>query len=311
MLALGPDEVVEEALRARADELVELAGRAMSILARGDVRSSGAEVIGRLVKLPRTGKAIVVSDIHGDLGSLQHVLRDSRFMERASSGEEIWLVFLGDYGDRGRYSPEVYYVVLRLLELFPGRVVLLRGNHEGPQDLLAMPHDMPYHFAAKFGHEEGFRAYRAIRGLWDELYTAVLVEGAVVMLHGGVPSRARSLEDVAFAHEKHPEEPHLEEILWSDPEEGITGTYPSWRGAGRLFGPDITRRFLLMMDARALVRGHEPCELGHRLNHGGLIMTLFSRKGAPYFNEMAAYLELDLSAELSSARDLERCVRTF
>ena len=305
------DEIVEEALRTSAEELIELAERALPLLARGEVRRSGAEVMGRLVRLPRSGRAIVVGDIHGDLASLQHVLRDSRFVERASSGEEVWMVFLGDYGDRGQRSPEVYHVVLKLQELFPGRIVLLRGNHEGPRDLLASPHDMPYHFVAKFGHEDGMRAYMAIRELWDELYTAALVEGSVMMLHGGVPSRARSLEDVAFAHEKHPSEPHLEEILWSDPEEGITGALPSWRGAGRLFGPDVTRRFLLLVGARALIRGHEPCELGYRLNHGGLILTLFSRKGPPYFNEMAAYLEIDLSAEISSAGELERYVRVF
>jgi len=304
-------ELVEEALKASADELIELAEKASPLLIRGEIHQSGAEVMGRLVKLPRTGKAIVVGDIHGDILSLQHVLSDSRFTERAGSGEELWLIFLGDYGDRGQRSPEVYYVVLKLLELFPGRVVLLRGNHEGPNDLLASPHDMPYHFIAKFGHEDGIRAYRAIRELWDKFYIAVLVEGLAVMLHGGAPSRARDLEDVAFAHEKHPEEPHLEEILWSDPEEGITGALPSWRGAGRLFGPDITRRFLLTMGARTLIRGHEPCELGYRFNHGGLILTLFSRKGPPYFNEMAAYLELDLSMDLSRAEDLEPSIRTF
>ena len=305
------DRIVEEALRASADDLVELAERTRPMLARGEISRSGAEVVGRLVKLPRVGRAIVVGDVHGDLASLQHVLRDSRFIERASSGEELWIVFLGDYGDRGQHSPEVYHVVLRLQELFPDRVVLLRGNHEGPRDLLASPHDMPYHFIAKFGREDGVRAYRAVREIWDVLYTAVLVEGSVIMLHGGAPSRARSLEDVAFAHEKHPDEPHLEEMLWSDPGEGITGALPSWRGAGRLFGPDVTRRFLLLANARALVRGHEPCELGYKLNHGGLIMTLFSRKGPPYFNEMAAYLEIDLSAELSSAKELERYVRVF
>ena len=303
--------ILREAVSADADAFTRLAREAAERLAKEHGRVGELEVIGRLVKLPRAGRAIVVGDIHGDLASLTHILRESRFIERASSGEELYLVFLGDYADRGEKGPEVYYVVLRLKLAFPERVILLRGNHEGPADIMAMPHDLPYHLLAKFGREKAPEAYRALRELWDHLYTAALVEGHIIMLHGGVPSRARGVEDLAFAHEKHPSEPHLEEILWSDPEEAITGTYPSWRGAGRNFGPDVTRRFLLAVGARALVRGHEPCDQGYRLDHGGLIMTIFSRKGPPYYNSMAAYLEADLAAEVRSARDLEPYVRVF
>jgi len=305
------DELVEEAMRAGADQLKALAERVKAMLAREEGRLGTAEVIGRLIKLPRSGKAIIVSDIHGDLASLQHIIRETRFMERAEAGEDLWLVFLGDYGDRGSRSPEVYYVVLKLKELFPERVVLLRGNHEGPPDILAVPHDLPYHLMAKFGREGGFATYRALRELWEHLYLAALVEGSLVMLHGGAPSRMRSLEDLAFAHEKHPSQPHLEELLWSDPEEGIIGAYPSWRGAGRAFGPDVTRRFLLIVGARVLIRGHEPCRFGYKINHGGLVLTLFSRKGPPYFNDAAAYLEAELSRDYESADELEPFIRTF
>jgi len=305
---MDPKELVEEALRVKAGEFISLAEEAASELARS-VRIGEVEIIGRLVKLPREGKAIIVGDVHGDLESLYYILRDSDFMARAEE-ELVYLVFLGDYGDRGIRSPEVYYVVLKLKELFPENVFLLRGNHEGPSDIMAVPHDLPHHMVGRFG-DEGYRAYYAVRELWAHLYTAALVEGAMVMLHGGAPSRARGLEDVAFAHEKHPEEPHLEEILWSDPEDGIRGTYRSWRGAGRVFGPDVSKRFLDMMGARVLVRGHEPCVRGYKLNHGGLVLTLFSRKGPPYYNEEAAYLEVDLSKDVADARELEPHIRIF
>ena len=305
------DELVEEAIRARGDDLAELAERVASILASEEGHVGAAEVVGRLIKLPSSGKAIVVGDIHGDLASLQHILRETQFIKRVEGGEELWLVFLGDYGDRGQRSPEVYYVVLKLKELFPSHVVLLRGNHEGPPDILAVPHDLPYYLMAKFGRDEGLRAYKELRGLWEHLYVAALVEGSLVMLHGGAPSRLRSLEDLAFAHLRHPAETHLEEVLWSDPEEGIVGAYPSWRGAGRAFGPDVTRRFLLTVGARVLVRGHEPCRFGYKIDHDGLILTLFSRKGPPYFNEAAAYLEVELSRKFNSALELEPFIRTF
>ena len=46
--------------------------------------------------------------------------------------KEATLIFLGDYGDRGDKSAEIYYIILKLKLAFPEQVVLLRGNHEAP-----------------------------------------------------------------------------------------------------------------------------------------------------------------------------------
>lgn len=129
------------------------------------------------------------------------------------------------------------------------------------------------------------------------------------MLHGGVPSKARNLEDVALAHERHPAESHLEEILWSDPADGIKGIHPSPRGAGEIFGEDVTEAFLSNLNVPFLVRGHEPAMEGYRVSHGGKVLTLFSRKGSPYFNRHGAYLTFDLSKTFDSAWQLEPFIR--
>ena len=42
----------------------------------------------------------------------------------------LFLIFLGDYGDRGHYGIEVLYTLLRLRLANPEQVHLLRGNHE-------------------------------------------------------------------------------------------------------------------------------------------------------------------------------------
>jgi protein phosphatase len=129
------------------------------------------------------------------------------------------------------------------------------------------------------------------------------------MLHGGVPSQAKSLDDLAYAHLKHPHESHLEEILWSDPEEDIKGTFPSPRGAGRLFGPDVTARFLEMLNVDVLIRGHEPADEGFKISHDGRVLTLFSRKGEPYFNTKGAYLQLELSNQVTDVFQLQQFVK--
>jgi len=302
--------LVDSAMKVNVSEFLRLVEDSIQLLAKERGNVGNLRIDGRLISLTSMGEAVIVGDLHGDLESLVHVLGSSRFMEKARGNGDSMLVFLGDYGDRGIYSPEVYYIVLKLKELFPEKVVLMRGNHEGPKDILAYPHDLPDQMRSKFG-EEGLNVYAKLRELFDHLYNAVLVDRRYILLHGGVPSKASTIEDVAYAHEKHPQESHLEEILWSDPEEGISGTYPSPRGAGRLFGEDVTEKFLKILDVNILIRGHEPCREGFKINHGGKILTLFSRRGAPYYNDHGAYLRLDLSKPIENVMQLERFVRTF
>lgn len=300
--------MIRNARETNITEFLHLTEKAKTLLAEEDGFVRGLQIIGRMVKISPEGEAIVVGDIHGDLESLAEILKGCDFLNRAGKNENIILVFLGDYGDRGAYSSEVYHVVLNLKKAFPGKVVLMRGNHEGPEDLLAYPHDLPAQLHDRFG-EQWRSAYTELRELFNHLYNAVLVENRCVMLHGGVPSQAKSMDDLAYAHIKHPHTSHLEEILWSDPKEDMNGIYPSPRGAGKLFGEDITAKFLEKFRVKVLIRGHEPTEEGFKINHNGKILTLFSRRGAPYFNNHAAYLQFDLAEKLETTEQLKQFVK--
>jgi len=302
--------LVDLAVKASSDELFQVVEDAVPLLTIEAGKVGSIEIAGKLVSVPPRGEIIVVGDIHGDLESLVHVLKSSDFVGKARRGRDSLLVFLGDYGDRGLYSSEVYYVILKLKEMFPRKVVLMRGNHEGPNDLLPYPHDLPVQLNRKFG-EAGAEIYTKLRKLFDQLYNAVLVEDRYILLHGGVPSKASTMEDLAYAHEKHPRETHLEEILWSDPNDSIKGTYPSPRGAGRLFGEDITEKLLKMLNVKVLIRGHEPSEEGFKTNHNGKVLTLFSRRGPPYLNEHGAYLQLSASEKLENAKQLQPYIHKF
>jgi protein phosphatase len=297
-------------MKVSIDEFLRLVEDVAQLLVKEQGNVGNLLIDGRLVSVPPRGEAVIVGDLHGDLGSLVHLLGSSHFIEKAQENENSILVFLGDYGDRGSYSPEVYYVILKIKELFTEKVVLMRGNHEGPEDILAYPHDLPDQLQSKFG-EKGLNVYAKLRKLFDYLCNAVLVEERCILLHGGVPSNASTLDDIAYAHEKHPKESHLEEILWSDPQEGIRGSYPSPRGAGKVFGEDVTERFLKMLSVNVLIRGHEPSREGFKINHSGKILTLFSRKGPPYYNTYGAYLPLNLSEKMENAIQLKQHVKKF
>jgi len=286
--------LLAEAKETDFEVFLRLINDAIELLSSEEHGTEKIEHLGKIAKIPSEGEATVIGDLHGDLDSLIKILSGNNLIAESRRSKDAFTIFLGDYGDRGAYSTEVYFIVLSLKRMFPEEIILLRGNHEGPKDLLAQPHDLPFHLQRKFGRN-ALAIYRRLTLLFEHLLLAVLVENKYVMLHGGVPAGAKSIEDIAYADEKHPGESHLEEILWSDPVEGITGTQSSPRGAGRLFGEDVTTRFLQMVDTQMIIRGHEPAYDGYKINHSGKVLTLFSRKGPPYHNRRGAYLRLDLA----------------
>jgi UDP-glucose 4-epimerase len=50
---------------------------------------------------------------------------------------------------------------------------------------------------------------------------------------------------------------------------------------------------------------------GFKINHKGKILTLFSRKGPPYFNAYGAYLKIDLSEKFENAEQLIPYIHKF
>ncbi|MEM3881719.1 MAG: metallophosphoesterase, partial [Candidatus Bathyarchaeia archaeon] len=135
--------IINESLTVQSRDFLKTLDAAIALLRDEDGRFRRFTVLERLVKLDPRGEALVIGDLHGDIESLRLVLEDSGFVEKLATQEDALMIFLGDYGDRGAYSVEVYYTVLRLKLAFPEQVMLLRGNHEGPADLLASPHDLP------------------------------------------------------------------------------------------------------------------------------------------------------------------------
>lgn len=87
------------------------------------------------VTLPTNSEVAFHGDFHGDV----HALND--FIQTWKNGGYIddnfkiirpnfYIVFLGDYTDRGWYGVEVIYALLRLKNANPDKVFMVRGNHE-------------------------------------------------------------------------------------------------------------------------------------------------------------------------------------
>ncbi len=233
---------------------------------------------------------IIIGDLHGDLDALETILRKSKFFDKYS----LTIIFLGDYGDRGIESVEVYNIILNLKVRFFDRIILLRGNHEYPE-LPFMPHDLPLMLYEKFGSKADM-IYNALKILFSKLYHTIILNKEYLILHGGAPIDINSKDD--FVNRK---DELMEQILWNDPREEIRGYLPSLRGYGYYFGRDITINALKVTDTSILVRAHEECN-GYKINHNGLVLTIFSTKSV-YGNRCGAYLRIDKDTDLNNIID--------
>lgn len=288
-------EMIRQAssMRTSPKMLKELVEEVIGILV--DERRESSNRINGGVILPGNTRFIVLGDTHGDLDTLVKILSKvdvTRFLD----DNKGYLVFLGDYVDRGHNQIETVSLILLLKKHYPERVITLRGNHEPPRELPPYPHDFPYVLQVHFGGE-AWELYNRFGEWFNELpYTAIAKE-SILFLHGGPP--VGTLKDGIDYREYLSLDTYppmlsvLEEILWNDPVEYIDYAEPSPRGAGKVFGPKVTLKALEITGTKAIVRGHEPVPEGYKFNHNGRVVTLFSRLGSPYFNTKAAYMFID------------------
>lgn len=70
--------------------------------------------------------------------------------------------------------------------------------------------------------------------------------------------------------------PQILDVLWSDPQ-SAKGSKPNiQRGGGSYFGPDVTSDQLSHNKLGLLVRSHECCPQGWKIEHNNSVMTIFS-----------------------------------
>jgi len=246
------------------------------------------------------GKFLIIGDLHGDLESLRYILSRVGYEELV---DKLYVIFLGDYVDRGKYQLETLLSVLLIKLRFPDKVYLLRGNHEPPPYLTVYPHDFPLELRGRYGVVDGSKLYEKFMELFQVMPHALIVRNVALILHGGPPTqnikRARSVEEYLIGSSEAERRQIIEEVLWNDPVEEEMYFTPSYRGAGYLFGPKITEMALGILGVKVIIRGHEPCINGYKLNHSNRVVTIFSRLGAPYYNRYAAYMLLNTSTNIS------------
>jgi len=306
-------EIQRSSANLKSADLIEVINRAIAVteVQRQQGMISGGQVDASMLQLRIPEKLLLIGDLHGDLRTLLEILDAIEFEEFLTNPNNK-IIFLGDYVDRGNESIGVLYTVCYLKQKYPDSVVLMRGNHEAPVEFPFSSHDLPYKLLQHYGEYTGRMIYqKKILKFFSLLTLATVVENRLLLVHGGLPTRDIHLitdfrKLIATAQDTHTHNSVMEEILWNDPLLCASGQKEwaySKRGFGRLFGPDISKKWLLMSKTRVVVRGHQPCQ-GFKIDHEGMVMTLFSCK-EPYPKFRAGYLVISAPQLLSIRTGME------
>lgn len=213
-----------------------------------------------------SGPITVCGDIHGQFYDLIELFKVTGFPPRTR------FLFLGDYVDRGLHSIEVISLLLALKVRFPSAVHLLRGNHESRQ--ITQMYGFYDECMRKYG---SVSVWRMLTDLFDYLPVSAIVNNEVFCLHGGLSPSFTTIDDIRQM-DRVKEVPHVGmmcDLLWSDPD-AKSGWGNSPRGAGFMFGPDITAKFNENNGIKMICRAHQLAMEGFSWHHDKGCLTIFS-----------------------------------
>ncbi|HDI74748.1 MAG: hypothetical protein DRJ52_08575 [Thermoprotei archaeon] len=290
------DEIVSEKIKSLICEEGKVKG---SILSRFPLRLL-TEIFRKrevffeepLIKVNLKRKAtdlIFVGDLHGDYDSLLCVV--SYIKDLVESKRSPFIVFLGDYVDRGPKQLECLAGALVLAkDILPGRVVMLRGNHETP----SMNHYYGFYrdLINRYGTRRASIIYDTkILPIYTSMPLAILIEdwrdNRIFGVHGGIPItfedsewRTPSLKELTEVklQKDYTSESYAFQMLWNDPDEYIEEYEHSFRGNGiYIFGSKIVEDFTKKNNINLIVRSHLAFRPhGFKIMFGGKLISIFT-----------------------------------
>jgi len=256
-----------------------------------------------------TTPIMVCGDVHGQFFDVLQLFKTG------GPCPETQYLFLGDYVDRGHFSCQTFLLLLALKVCYPDRMHLIRGNHESRQ--ITYFYGFYEECNAKFGNSN---VWKHCVDVFDHLSLSAVIDNKVFCVHGGVSPLVNTIDSINSLNRKVevPHEGPMCDLLWSDPEEEILGWWVSPRGAGYVFGKDVTESFLETNGLEFICRAHQLAMDGYKEHFGGKVITIWSAPNYCYRcgnvaailslkeNLKKEYLAFDASVEESHPNSLTR-----
>ncbi|CAI2374741.1 unnamed protein product [Moneuplotes crassus] len=205
---------------------------------------------------PVSGPVTVVGDIHGQFYDLLEIFRIG-----GDVGDTSY-IFLGDMVDRGYHSIETITYLICLKVLYPGKITLLRGNHESR--FISQQYGFYDEVMKKYGN---INCWKYFNDVFDHLPLSALIEGKILCLHGGLSPDLKTIDQIRLI-DRFQEVPSTGEgfsdLMWSDPEDIDTWAI-SPRGLGWLFGSKVTDEFNKINGLDLICRAHQLVMEGYKI----------------------------------------------
>jgi len=233
---------------------------------------------------PVTSPVTICGDIHGQFHDLLELFRNGGECPHTS------YIFMGDFVDRGYNSVETMTMLLLLKARYPHRITLLRGNHESRQ--ITQVYGFYDECQRKYGNAN---PWKYVTELFDWCPLAALVDGSVLCVHGGLSPDVRTIDQLRMIDRKMeiPHEGAFCDLMWSDPDDIDTWAV-SPRGAGWLFGEQVTAEFNALNGLQLICRAHQLVQEGYKYMFSEGLVTVWSAPNYCYrCGNVAAILQLD------------------
>lgn len=196
-------------------------------------------------------------DLHGDISSLliiiKRLIRMAVLDETLSvvAPEKNYLIFGGDYVDRGNYGSEIIHTLAILRAKNPHNVFLIRGNHE---DASINKGDFTEELKRNFGND--VNEFNTIAQTIKAFYTSL-----PAVIYVGVPEKASAISYIHCSHGGLELGHSMQKLIESDAHyeiiESLDRKSPitAFATAEKLHGTQFSNSLTKIIDPKALLPG--------------------------------------------------------